>query len=151
MAVSRGLKRLLEVRALEEELSQAALEEALGDLRLLEAALEMALERERSGRRHVTQSAASPDAADRIAGLEETRAASRHVAALMPRIAEMEAEVAARRAAFLCKRMERQQVETLIRKTEAEDARVAGRRAQRETDDWFLRDAVRANGAIEKS
>ena len=74
-------------------------------MRLLEAALEAARERERSGRRHVTASAASGDAADRIAGLEETRAASRHVAALKPRIAEMEAEVAARRTAFLAKRM----------------------------------------------
>jgi flagellar export protein FliJ len=151
MAVSRGLKRLLEVRALEEELSQAALEEALGDLRLLEEALEMALERERGGRRHVTASAASADAADRIAGLEETRAASRRVAALRPRIAEMEAEVTARRAAFLSKRMERQQVETLIRKTEAVAAQVAARRAQREIDDWFLRGAERARGAVEKS
>jgi flagellar biosynthesis chaperone FliJ len=150
MAVSRSLRRTLEVRALEEELSQAALEEALSSLRLLEGALQAARERERSGRRHVTASAASADAADRIAGLEETRAASRRAAALKPRIAEMEDVVAARRAEFLEKRMERRQVETLIRKTEAADAVVAGRRTQREIDDWFLRGAGHADGAVEE-
>jgi flagellar export protein FliJ len=151
MAVSRGLQRLFEVRGLEEELSQAALEEALNHLRLLEAALQAAQERERSGRRQVTMSAGSRDVADRIAGLEETRAANRRAAALKPRIAEMEAEVAARRAAFLGKRMERRQVETLIRKSEAADARMAERRAQREIDDWFLGGAGHADGAIEES
>jgi hypothetical protein len=34
--------------------------------------------------------------------------------------------------------MARRQVETLIRKTEVGDAVDAGRRAQRELDDWFL-------------
>ncbi len=151
MAVSRGLQRLFEVRGLEEELSRAALEEALGNLRLLEASLEAAVERERGGRRHVTASAASSDAADRIAGLEETRAASRRAEALKPRIAEMEAEVAARREVFLGKRMERRQVETLIRKAKAADALIAGRREQREIDGWFLRGVGRGDGAEKKS
>ena len=150
MAVSRGLQRLFEVRGLEEELSQAALEEALNHLRLLEAALQAAQERERSGRRQVTMSAGSRDVADRIAGLEETRAANRRAAALKPRIAEMEAEVAARRAAFLGKRMEWRQVETLIRKTEAEEAVDAGRRAQRDIDDWFLRRTRHCGGTGEE-
>jgi hypothetical protein len=150
MAVSNGLRRLLEVRALEEELGKGALEEALSNLRVLETELQAAGERERGGRRHITASAASADAADRIAGLEETRAASRRAAALKPRIEEMEAEVAQRRAESLAKRIERRQVETLIRKVEAADAIVAGRRAQREIDDWFLRGVGRADGAAEK-
>ncbi len=151
MTVSRGLQRLFEVRGLEEELSQAALEAALGNLRELQAALEAARERERCGRRHVTESAASSDAADRIAGLEEVRAASRRGAALKPRVAEMETEVAARRAEFLAKRMERRLVETLIGKIEAAEARVSELRAQREIDDWFLRRAGRPGGAPENS
>ena len=126
MAVSRGLERLFDVRKLEEELGQAALEQALGSLHQLETALQAAEERERSGRRHVTASAASQDAADRIAGLEETRAATRRAAALKPKIREMEAEVAARRAEFLAKRMERRQVETVIGKSRAADAIMAG-------------------------
>jgi len=150
MAPSRGLRRLFQVRGLEEELSQAALEEALENLHLLKAAFEAARDRERSGRRLVTASAASADVADRIAGLEETRAASRRVAGLKPRIAEMEAEVAARRTAFLANRMARRQVEALISKTKAADAIGAGRRAQREIDDWFLRDTGRGDAAVKR-
>jgi flagellar biosynthesis chaperone FliJ len=144
MATSRILQRLLEVRRLEEELSQAALEDALNQLRLLEAALRTARERERGGRRHLAASAGSADAADRIAALEETRAASRYAAVLEPRIGEMETQVAARRQEFLAKRMERRQVETLIRKIEARERQGAARRAQQVLDDWHLAGRARA-------
>ena len=100
MAVSRAMRRLIEVRELEEELSQAALESAVGDLRRMESALTAAKERERNGRRQVTASASTGELVDRIAGLEETRAAGRHGAALKPRIAEAELEVARRRQEF---------------------------------------------------
>jgi hypothetical protein len=138
MAVSRAMRRLMQVRVLEEELREAALESAVGDLRRMELALVAAKERERSGRQQVTASAKTGELVDRIAGLEETRAALRHGAALKPRIAEAELEVARRRQEFLAKRIERRQVETLIQETEAEDAVDAGRRAQQELDDWFL-------------
>jgi len=138
MAVSRAMRRLMQVRVLEEELREAVLESAVGDLRRMELALVAAKERERSGRQQVTASAKTGELVDRIAGLEETRAALRHGAALKPRIAEAELEVARRRQEFLAKRIERRQVETLIQKTEAEDAVDAGRRAQQELDDWFL-------------
>jgi flagellar biosynthesis chaperone FliJ len=128
----------MQVRVLEEELREAVLESAVGDLRRMELALVAAKERERSGRQQVTASAKTGELVDRIAGLEETRAALRHGAALKPRIAEAELEVARRRQEFLAKRIERRQVETLIQETEAEDAVDAGRRAQQELDDWFL-------------
>jgi hypothetical protein len=139
MAVSRAMRRLKQVRELEEDLCEAALESAVGELRRMELALVAAEERERNGRRQVTASAVTGELVDRIAGLEQARAAVRHGAALRPRIAEAEVEVARRRQVFLAKRTERRQVETLIRKTEAEDAVDAGRRAQRDIDDWFLR------------
>jgi flagellar export protein FliJ len=138
VAVSRPLRRLLGVLEIEEEQCRVALESAVGDLRRMELALVAAKERERSGRQQVTASAKTGELVDRIAGLEETRAALRHGAALKPRIAEAELEVARRRQEFLAKRIERRQVETLIQKTEAEDAVDAGRRAQQELDDWFL-------------
>jgi hypothetical protein len=148
MGVSRGLMRLLEVRTLEEELSQAALEDALGYFHLLESALTTAEECERVGWRHVTSSAASADAVDRIAGIEEVRAARRRAASLKPRILDAEGEVAARQAEFLAKRMERRQVETLIQKIETEDMRVAARRAQQEMDDRYLAGSA---GAVRKA
>ena len=149
MAASRAMRRLMQVRALEEELRQAALESAVGDLRRMELALVASEERERNGRQQVTASVRTGELVDRIAGLEETRAALRHGAALKPRIAEAELEVARRRQEFLAKRIERRQVETLIQKTEAEDAVAAGRRAQRELDDWFLSRAQHGGGTNE--
>jgi flagellar export protein FliJ len=149
MAASRAMRRLMQVRALEEELRQAALESAVGDLRRMELALVASEERERNGRQQVTASVRTGELVDRIAGLEETRAALRHGAALKPRIAEAELEVARRRQEFLAKRIERRQVETLIQKTEAEDAVDAGRRAQRELDDWFLSRAQHGGGKNE--
>jgi hypothetical protein len=151
MAVSRAMRRLLQVRVLEEELSQAALESAVGDLRRMEAALVAAQERERNGRRQVTASASTGELVDRIAGLEETRAAARHGAALRPRIAEAELDVARQRQEFLAKRIERRQVETLIRKIGAGDAVDAGRRAQRDLDDWFLSRARHGAATSEKA
>ncbi|MGA3332898.1 MAG: hypothetical protein ABSC62_01900 [Terracidiphilus sp.] len=134
---------------MEEEQRQAALESALGDLSRLEVALAVVQERERRGRRLVAASAETGEFMDRIAGLEEMRAARRHAAALTPRIAEAELAVTARRREFLAKRVERRQVESLIQRAEFKEAVQAGRRTQGELDGWFLSRALRrgrANG-----
>lgn len=137
MAVSRALRRLLRIRDLEEEQGWLALESALGELRHLENALAAAIERERRGRRLAAASAYSGELIDRLAGLEETRAAGRRSAALAPRIADAELDVAALRQEFLARRVERRQAETLIQETEARDAVEDGRRGQQALDDWF--------------
>ena len=137
MAVSRALRRLLRIRDLEEEQSRLALESALGELNRLEHALGATVERDRRGRRLVETSVRTGQLPDRLAGLEETRAASRHAAALGPRIEAVEEEVTALRLEFLGKRVERRQAETLIRETEARDAIKAGRRGQQALDDWY--------------
>jgi hypothetical protein len=137
MAVSRALRRLLRIRDIEEEQGRLALESALGDLRHLENALAATVERARSGRRLVGTSAHSGELPDRLAGLEETRAADRRAAVLVPRIADAELDVVALRQEFLRKRVERRQAETLIRETEARDAVEANRRGQQMLDDWF--------------
>ena len=46
--------------------------------------------------------------------------------------------VEARRREFAQKRVDRRQVETVVSKMEAREAEQAGRRTQRELDDWFL-------------
>ena len=127
MAVSQALRRLLRVLEIEEEQS--------GNL---ERSLTVTRVRERSGRRLVISSAQSGELRDRLAGLEETRAARRRAEALAPRIADAEVEVTAFREAFLAKRVERRQAETLISETEAQDAVIAGRRSQQALDDWYL-------------
>jgi flagellar biosynthesis chaperone FliJ len=137
MAVSRGLRRLFRIRDLEEEQCRLALESATGTLHRLQHALEATVERGRRGRRWMEASIHSGELTDRLAGMEEMQTAGRHAAALAPRIADAELDVAALRGEFLAKRVERRQAETLIEETEARDAVEAGRRAQQDLDDWF--------------
>jgi hypothetical protein len=138
MAVSRVMRRLLRVLEMQEEQCLVETEAALADLRRLENALITAGERDRAGRRQVTASAATGEVMDRLSGLEESRAARRQTGMLKPRIAEAHTAVNARRGKFLKKRVERRQAETVVEKMEAADAIEAGRREQRELDDWFL-------------
>ncbi len=138
MGVSRAMRRLLHLRKIEEEQCQALVESALGDLRRLQAGLAAAQERERRGRSLVTAGAAADDLVDRLAGLEESTSARRHSSTLAMRIAGAEQSVALRRQELLAKRVERRQVERLVEDAEDDEAVAVGRRAQRETDDWFL-------------
>jgi hypothetical protein len=137
MPVSRSLRRLLHIRNLEEEQGGLALESALGDLNQLENALQTTVVRARGGRRLVGASAHSGELEDRLAGIEETRAAGRKAEVLKPRITDAELDVVALRQEFLARRIERRQTETLIRETEARDAVDRGRRGQQTLDDWF--------------
>src|ERR1035438_10884132 len=130
MAVSRALRRLLRIRELQEEQSRLALESALSELHRLERALVATVERKHRGRSVVLSTAQTGQLTDRLAGLEETRSASLHAAALEPRIDGMGVEVAGRRQEFLLKRVERRQAETLIAETEAREAIEDGRRGQ---------------------
>ena len=138
MAVAKALRRLLRVLEIEEDQCRLALESALAELRQLEHSLTATADRARSGRQLVLASAQSGELPDRLAGLEEIRAAKRRAVALVLRISDAELEVAALRQAFLAKRVERRQAETLIQETEARDAVVAGRRGQQALDDWYL-------------
>ena len=137
MSVSHAMRRLLHVRNLEEEQSRLALESAMGELNRLEGERMAAVARDRRGRRMVEASAQTGQLPDRLAGLEETRSATRHAESLGPRIEAKKNEVAELRQAFLLKRVEHRQAETLIQKTEAQDAVEADRRAQQSLDGWF--------------
>ena len=108
-------------------------------------------QRDRAGRRLVAASASTGELEDRLAGLEETRAAHRQAAALATRITEAKLRASARQGEFLSKRIERKQAETMIGKTEAEDKIQAGRRAQQGLDDWFLGRARRNREACSEA
>jgi hypothetical protein len=138
MAVSRAMRRLLQVLKIQEEECRAAMESARGELMRLERALAGSVERERGGRRLVAASAVSGEITDRIAGIEESRVAKRIVTALALRIAEWELVMNARQREFLGKRVERRQTETLLEEAEALEKMEAGRRAQKDLDNWFL-------------
>jgi len=151
MAVSRALRRLLRVRDLEEEQSQLALESALGELRRLEHALAATAERDRRGRRLVEAGVRQGQLPDRLAGIEETRAAVRHAAVLEPKIESLGDEVTTLREEFLARRVERRQAETLIAETEAEEAVEAARVGQQSLDDWFRARKFRKTSAAESA
>lgn len=138
MAVSRALRRLLRVLEIEEDQCRLTLETAVGELAHLERALAATDGRAQRGRELIHASARSGELPDRLAGLEETRSSKRCAEALASRIADAELEVESLRQAFLAKRVECRQAETLIRETEARDAFVANRRGQQALDDWYL-------------
>jgi hypothetical protein len=136
-AISRGLRRLLQLRQLEEDQSRLALESALAELHRLERALEAANERARQGRQLVHRGVRTSELPDRIAGLEEGRAATRHAAALEVAIPRSKQLAEILRENYLSARVERRQVETLLREAETAESVVAGRRSQQALDDWY--------------
>jgi hypothetical protein len=149
MPASRALRRLLRVLHLEEEEARRALDFALGTLRQLEHSLAAAQARDRSGRGLVLQSAVTGEFIDRLAGLEESLAAARRTAALLPRLRDAEQQVTSRRELYLAKRVERRQAETLVQEAEARDALETARRTQRSLDDWHLNRRHRARADAE--
>lgn len=136
MAVSRALRRLLRVRELEEEQRRLELESALGELHALENARERTRQRERAGRRLVTEGIEKNELTDRLAGMVQQSAAEKQVVRLEERLEPAAELVNDVRAAYLATRTERRQAETLIEETEARDVREALRRGQQSLDDW---------------
>ena len=136
MAVSKTLERLRRLRDLEEEQHRLALESATGQLRKLEAARHAAGETERAGRALVGASAHTGVLADRQGGLVQAKAAGRRAALLEHQVAHAEAAIQHLRQAFLEKRVERRQAETLVSESEARSAIELNRRSQRALDDW---------------
>ena len=138
MPVSNALKRLLRIRELEQEQHRITLESALGELRLLEDALDRASARERDGRSSFSDSVRARELSECHSARVETMIGSHHTLALEPHIARAEAEASRRRHAFLLKRIERRQAETLISATRAADAIEEARQSQQALDDRYL-------------
>lgn len=136
MALSTPLRRLLRIRELEEEQGRLALEAAMSEVNKVRSALAKAAESDRQGRQIVMDSARTGSLADRIAGLEETRAAERRTHALQGKLAAAEQEAAQIRDGFLGARINRRQAETLVEEWDARAESEAERRRQRDLDDW---------------
>ncbi len=136
MAVSKSLERLLHIRDLQEEQQRLALESAAGKLRDLEAARQAAGEMERAGRAWIGASAQTGVEADRQGGLVQVIAGIRRTELVAQHIARAEAETKRLHEAFLEKRVERRQAETLVSESEARDVIESDRRSQRAVDDW---------------
>ncbi len=136
-AVSRGLRRLLQLRKLEEEQCRLSLEAALTELRRLEHALDAAAERSRRGRMLIHLAARTGELPDRIAGIEEGRFALHHAVMLEAAIGKSRQTADLLRERFQAARVVRRQVETLVQEAEAAQALDASRRNQQALDDWY--------------
>jgi flagellar export protein FliJ len=137
MPVSKALRRLLRIRDLEEEQRRNEYEAALGDLNRLRGALTATDQRERNGHRLVNSSSRSGEITDRLAGYEEIKTSQRIHEILIPRVISQEKVAIECQAAYLEKRIERRQAETLIEEAEARESLEADRRTQQMLDDWF--------------
>jgi hypothetical protein len=137
MAVSNALRRLLQVRDLEEEQHKLALDSALAELHRLGSALHAARARERTGRALIAASAHSGDAAERVAGIVENEAGHHHAELLTLRRVAAEQRAASLRQEYLAKRVERRQVETVIQEAEAQETIEERRRDQQSADERF--------------
>ena len=137
MSANRALPRLLQVRQLEEDHLKAVLESALGNLECLIEAERAALQRERTGRLLLVEAIHSGKLQDRLAGSVEMSLAKRARSALSLKIEEAREVVRQVRAQCIAKRAERRQLETLIEKERAGEARQASQRQQEALDDRF--------------
>lgn len=136
MAISRALRRLLQVRHLEEEQARLSLESVLSELHQLEKALTTTEQRDRLGRKLFAGSAQSGDLVDRMAGLKESSAAARAAEFLSGAVETATTRSAESREEFLSARIERRQAETLIQEAEEQEAAGAAHRAQQDLDEW---------------
>ncbi len=136
MKSSHALRRLLRIRALQEEQSRLALETAQAEQKRLDAALAESRRSERRSRESIFAGVRSGDAVERIAGIMqsfESERASKQIAAW-----KLEADLAAARLrkAFLADRTERRQTERMVEAAAAEATAQEERSAQKALDDW---------------
>lgn len=130
------LRRLCELRRLEEQNRAALLEEAKKRLEQLDQALKNSREREQSGRALLEESTRTGDLDSRIAGVEEMASAKRKANVLISRRYIVEESVRQTRDRFFSKRKERCQAETLLGAALQEEAIIAERRNQSALDEW---------------
>ena len=138
MPVSRSVRRLLRVLGLEEESRRRDLTSAQGELAQLDAALRAAKKREGDGRCLFTTSVQSEDLRDRLVGQAEVNAGRHRGLVLQQHLHQSNQVVDALRAAFLDKRVERRQAETLVKTADASEALEEDRRTQQTLDTYYL-------------
>lgn len=136
MAAAKSLRRLCEIRRAEEEQTQAAMELAITELQHLETALLRNHECATRARALIASSAHTGEFVDRIAGLEDIRAAERTARGLATRVDAAEKKVQRKRQEFLDKRIERRQVEAVCEAMRAQGAAELTRKSQVVLDDW---------------
>ena len=138
MAGPHNLRRVCDVRKVQERLRRAQMESALARLRLLRNTLMTALESAKHARAMIVSSISSGEQVDRIAALQEITTSERRRKFLQQQIAAAEAEVASMRQEFMSKRIERRQVESLLDAARMRLQIEEKHKIQTALDDWHL-------------
>lgn len=136
MSKRARLRRLCDLRRIEELNQAAQLEQARSELQRVEQALREAEVRKSAGRGLFNQGAGSGDLDDRIAGLEEIASATRLTGFLRALRSSAENLVRRTEAEYLLKRAQRSQVETLLRLESEREAAAAQKQNQSLLDEW---------------
>lgn len=137
MPISPALRKLLRIRELEEEQSRIALETALGEMNRLKRALAGTAQSGQAARRLFASGVQSENLTDRVAGLQEMRAADHLAGALSRELVTAGPEVARLRERFLATRVQRRQAESLVNESESRAETEEERRNQRDLDDLY--------------
>jgi hypothetical protein len=136
VAIPRGLRRLYELRQIEELQKASSFEVAIAELNQLKNALDVALSREGNGRMLVSRSVMTGETQDRLIGLEEIATAIRMATMLWPRLRGATEKVQRLRNEFLHKRLEKRQAESLLESALEWEKCLAQRKMQLELDEW---------------
>ena len=138
MPDAKSLQRLLRVFEIQEETRKRDLAEAQTSLARMEDALTSASEKVDRGRKLLASALQSNELHNRVAGQVEIESGELCKAFLQKKVDEMSIVVEHARTGYLDKRVERQQVETLVETAEGLAAAEEVRKAQQSLDDWFL-------------
>jgi hypothetical protein len=134
---AKRLRRLCEIRGIEEQIQASLLELAKAELLRIDEALEEAYIRKRTGQVLARTGIQTGRAGDRVTGFEEIACATRVSHFLMTRKFLAEERVERIREEYLRKRAERCQVESLLRKEAEREQYAVQRRSQSALDEWY--------------
>ncbi len=137
MPVSKSLERLLRVFEIQEEMRRRDLAEAQAMLAKLEDAVTAAGEKASRGRKVLASALQSNDVNNRVAGQVEIESVELLRTFLQKNVEDTSIILERARAGFLGKRVERQQLEALVKAAETLAQVEADRKAQQSLDDWF--------------
>ena len=138
MPVSKSLERLLRVFEIQEETRKRDLAGAQTALSRMEDALTTAGEKASRGRKLLASALQSNDVNNRVAGQVEIESGELRSTFLKKSVQDMSIIVEEARGGYLEKRVERRQVEALVKAAETLAEIEEDRRAQQTLDDWFL-------------
>ncbi|MDE3063239.1 MAG: hypothetical protein KGJ51_09280 [Acidobacteriota bacterium] len=114
------------------------LEAAEAEVKRLQSALGSVRQSEHQGRELLTRGVQDGEPTDRIAGVEQIRACEQAAAWIAGRTLQAEAEAGTRRSAFVEKRIQRRQAESLHDAAISQSLHRDEKRMQQMQDEWHL-------------